>query len=451
MKRLPGLLAACSLAACTADAAPPKKPNVIVVLSDAMRARSLGAYGNPRPASPNFDRWAARSVLFEDAISQSGWTPWSMVALFASLDVRALFCSVKPQCAAGVWLAPEVETIAERFQGAGYTTAALVRTWALDEQSGFAQGFDRFEIIRKSEHVADGISGQIMTDAGIAYIDQQKAQGKPFFLYLHYMDAHAPYRAPKPYYDQFSPGYTGSLDGTIESMQPFIDGSATPTPEDVARLVALYDGEIAYWDAQFGRLLDHLAKTGLDKNTVLAVTADHGEGFWEHKNLSHSHVWQENLHVPLVVSAPGAAPRRVKGWVPQNALGGTVAELAGIGVGAAWTGGSLAAVVKGAPLVPGHVHSVMKGWRVVITPQGKKLVADEKGVRLFDLVADPGERTDVAANNPDEVKRLQSWLRERKTMAGTVAAGLSLPVAVEPSAEDVERKRQLELLGYTEK
>jgi arylsulfatase A-like enzyme len=161
-------------------------------------------------------------------------------------------------------------------------------------------------------------------------------------------------------------------------------------------------------------------------------------------------VWQENLPVPLVVSAPGAKPRRVEGWVQQNALGGTVAELAGIGVSPGWKGGSLAAVVKGAALTPGYVHSVMKGWRVVIDPAGKKLVAHADGNRLYDLAADPDERTDVAAKYPDDLKRLQGWLRERRAMTDAVAATLSKPVVEQASAEDAERKKQLEALGYTE-
>jgi arylsulfatase A-like enzyme len=440
-------LAACGSApTVAAPVTPPQRPpDVILVLVDALRARSLGAYGNARPASPNFDRWAGGSVLFEHAISQSAWTPWSIGALFGVRDARPMFCTVKPQCAAGTWMAPEVETIAERFKGAGYTTAALMKTWALSEESGHAQGFDRFEIVRKKEQVADGISAQILVDAALAYVDQAEADEQPYFLYLHFMDAHAPYKAPPPYYDMYSKDYTGSLTGAVPEMEPFRTGAAEPTAADVDRMLALYEGEVTYWDAQFQRLLDRLHRPG-SRPEIVALTADHGEAFWEHRNLSHGHVYQENLHVPLVVEAPGAAARRVPGYVPQNALGATLAELAGVGRGQGWTAPSLAEAVRGGPVPVQTVYSEMKTWRVAIDPSGKKLVVDPSSAVLYDLAADPGETHDLSADRPEDTERLRGWLADKARQHAEEAKGLSFPAA--PGAENPEQKMQLEALGY---
>lgn len=436
-----------ALAGCGQEqAAPPApRPDVVVVLVDALRARSLGAYGSARATSPNFDRWAAGGVLFEDAISQSAWTPWSIGALFGVRAARPMMCSVKPQCAAGTWIAPEVETLAERFAGAGYATAALMKTWALSAESGHAQGFDRFEIVKAKQFVAEGISAQLLVDAALAYIDEAEAKDQPYFLYLHFMDPHAPYRAPPPYYDMYSQGYAGSLTGGVPEMEPFRTGLAEPTAEDVARMLALYEGEVTYWDSQFQRLLDRLGREGT-RPEIVALTSDHGEAFWEHRNLSHGHVYQENLHVPLVVSAPGAKPRRVGGYVAQNSLGATIADLAGIGQGQGWTATSLAGAVRGQEPPRETIYSEMKAWTVAIDPAGKKLIADPARRQLFDLAADPGETRDRAAELPADAERLRAWLAEKAKEHAAAAQGLSLPAKAVDA--DAEQKAQLEALGY---
>ena len=423
------------------------KPNVVVILVDAMRARNLGVYGYARPTTPNLDRFAAGAVVFDDAISQAAWTPASMGALFTALDPSVLECRGMPHCGSGeVWLAPEVDTVAEQFRSAGYQTVALMKTWALPEDAGYPQGFDRYEIVQRGVNVAAGESARILTDAALAYLAER--HDSPFLLYLHYMDTHAPYRAPAPYYDRFSPGYTGPLTGEVEEMTRFITRGVVPTPVEVQRLVALYDGEIAYWDSQFARIDKALASAKLDRNTIVVVTADHGEGFYEHGQLSHGHLWQENIHVPLILRVPGVKPRRVEGWVQQNAIGPTLAELAGVPPGRAWQAGSLAYAVRGGPLVPEPVYSQFRGLRMLIEPSGMKLISGEGTNHVFDLKADPDERNDLTTTRPDDVTRLRAELKARR--ARNAALEATLPKPSDPIAEDAERDAQLKALGYTE-
>jgi arylsulfatase len=180
--------------------------------------------------------------------------------------------------------------IPEIYQGAGYQTAALIKSTVLPTDQGWGQGFDTWETVGDGqENMARREAARETTDAGIARIEDHAADG-PFFLYLHYMDSHAPYQAPGDWLNKFVPECnTSAQDGDTPDVRDLYDG-APFTAEDVEKLAALYDGEAAYWDSQFIRIPEYMESTGLSENTIVVVFGDHGEQFAEHGSWLNYHL-----------------------------------------------------------------------------------------------------------------------------------------------------------------
>ncbi len=407
-----------------ATAAP--RPNVVVVVVDALRADHLGAYGyTRRPTTPNLDRFAGRSVVFEHCLAQGGWSVPSMASFFSGVDPQAhqvLRYNPVARLEFDTLRAGET-TFAEVFQAAGYQTVALKKTVVLDPARGMMQGFDVARIV--GGDMAEGRSAAELTDAATAWLDGERDPARPFLLYLHYMDPHSSYRAPEPFYSQWTGGYDGPLTGDhMEIERWFVSGERVPTRADVRHLRALYDAEIAYWDQEFGRLMQRLVVSGLDTNTIVVVTADHGEALYEHRQWFHGDVWLENLRVPFLMKVPGVAAARYDHWTQLIDIAPTLTDLVGLPAGPRWMGRSQASVIGGGPPLVGPVYGEYGALQTLITPEGLKLTRSEGGLSLFNLAADPHERTDLGPVRGLLVDRLLPQLDAR------VRLGLALaPVA----------------------
>jgi arylsulfatase A-like enzyme len=435
------------------------RPNVILVLVDALRPDRLGPYGfTDRPTTPNLDRLAADGVVFERAISQAGWTVPSIASLFTGVypKTHGVYKFIRPDAHLSVGgstddsvllepLSSAHDTLAEQFRAAGYATSAILKSDVVNAGRGYDQGFDHFEFIDRKPKDR-GESGAHLTDATIAWIDGHYDVDRPFFLYLHYMDTHASYQAPKPLYDTYATGIDSDLDGSVMPIRAFNDGKAVATDDDVAKLLALYDAEIEYWDLQLGRLMAYLDDLGMLDNTIIAITADHGEAFNEHGKFLHAGLYQENIAVPLIIAGSGLEERRVAGWVEMIALGPTLVDLAGVPQGSGWVIPSLAAVARGqAELQPTSVYSEWAGQRCVIDPGGLKLLLVPGEIMLFDLVGDPGETTNLAAQRPDEVERLTGLIRDWQRAAEAFGERFPRSPAETLTEEQIEA---LKALGY---
>lgn len=431
-----------------ASAAEPTPPNVVLVLVDAMRADHLGPYGYARPTTPNLDRFAGRSVVFERCLSQAGWTVPAVASLFTSADPQThqvLRYNAAERVEADT-LAPGHETLAEVFAGAGYQTASLKKSVVVDTNRGMNQGFAVARII--GGDMAEGRSALELTDAALQWLDKERDPARPFFLYLHYMDPHSSYRAPAPVYDRWLGEAPGVLTGDhMEIERRFVKGHEKASAAEVARLLALYDAEIAYWDAEFGRLMRSLVVSGLDENTIVAVVADHGEAFAEHGQWFHGHVWQENLAIPFVVKAPGVAAARLGHWTQLIDVGPTLVSLAGIAPPGRWQGRSQAPVMRGGSAPEGSVYGEYAGYRVLIRPDGMKLMLGEGEPKLFNLAVDPGEKRDLAPVRGAVVDRMKAELEERFRAAKAAGADLDRPP---PEALTPEAIEALRALGYVE-
>ncbi|MEY2807536.1 MAG: hypothetical protein RIR65_1953 [Planctomycetota bacterium] len=303
---------------------------VLVVSIDTLRADRLGALGNRRGLTPNLDALAARGVVWERALSNSPWTLPSYASLFTARTPLAHGAGLSLECQAA-WpdagdstanhsaLATGVPTLAEQFRAAGYATAGFHASPFLETRTGLQRGFDYW--VRHAVRADAGV------DQALAWIRRQK--DRHWFAFLHLMDPHLPYAPP----DAWSRRFAGVATSELSSDLFDIDALRRAKPDDERRklLEDLYDAEVAWTDAQVGRLLDGLREAGLADGVVVALHSDHGEEFWEHGGYEHGHALvEEVLRVPLIVAAPGLAPARVPERVRSMDLGPTLLELCGL-------------------------------------------------------------------------------------------------------------------------
>lgn len=394
--------------------------NVLLVTIDTLRADHLGAYGYHRGTSPNLDALAKESVLFENAFSVSSWT----LPGHASL-LTGLFPAEHGVVTDRTALPVSSETLAEIMSSNGYDTFAAVSHAYLTERYGFEQGFDRFDdsLSTGSAHrpVAAGI-----VDRMIEWLGERESE-RPFFVWLHIFDPHWSYVPPSPYDAMFDPHYEGSMKGDFRSLSKYfkaVKGYDKPPhlPEsDFEHVMSLYDGEIAYVDAELGRLFEALRSRDIWGKTLVAVASDHGEEFMEHGSLE-GHQWtlyDEVVRVPLILRIPGGRRPGHVVETPVSTVGlvGTVLDYSGI---AAPERRSLTATVEesrgdGDRVPPILMDlTVRREKRSVAIREGElKLIRGEDGrAELYRVSVDAGEARDLSEERPRDVERLSKRLDE---------------------------------------
>ena len=444
------LAAAGALAAAGCRPAAEERPwNVVVLLPDTLRADHLGAYGYGRDTSPGLDALAAEGVVFESARAQASCTFPSVNSLLTSRD-PARFLG-RP--AGHVGIPEEVPTLAGVLAAHGYATAAvsaspIVRATPteVNREGGFGRGFRTFDeacLWREAECV------NLRAAAVLETLPQ------PFFLYLHYMDPHDPYRPPAGAPRRFAGDYEGEHAWVAEgdpnplAERVYGDGGLDGVDgADVAHLVDLYDDEIAYWDREAARFLAGLDGKGLLERTVVAVVSDHGESFLEAGHLKHCRTLHDReIRTPFVLRLPGPAARGVRVAAPAANLDlvPTLLDAVGIEPPPGLEGRSLlpwvdAAAQGVAPAGGGErvVFGAIDSLRAA-TDGRFKLIHDLRTGEsvLHDLASDPAETRDVLAPNRRAYHRL------RRAMDARLA---ELDGGALDESEDAQR--QLRALGY---
>jgi arylsulfatase A-like enzyme len=401
------------------------RPNIVIVVLDTVRADHLPAYGYPRDTAPFLSELASKGVVFDRAYAASSWTSPSVATLFTSVYPfqHGVVWGMKKMREAGYrfnHLPGALETIPEALKKAGYTTFAVSDNINVSPRTRFDAGFDRFE--SASDASSEAVNKRIKKWKA----DLDRA--KPYFLYIQYMDAHAPYNPRAPWFDEFMK-----------------DGLATEGERP--DYVAAYDSEIRYMDDRFRGLYDAL---GWDRDTIVIVTSDHGEEFWERGMGGHAHTLQEELlRVPLIVLGGGFPPGRVEAPVGLVDVLPTLRAMTGLPRDDRNEGVSLLAALDGrsrswrdrtlySHLVTFEEAQVHEG----IIDGRFKLIASGGTSRLYDIVDDPHERRDLAGERPDVVRRL----RERyRAFAGASRTYVELPTTQDLPPDAVE---QLKALGY---
>ena len=407
------LLLAVALA--TPPAEPPVRPSVILVTLDTTRADHIGCYGAARAATPTLDALARGGMRFEHALSPAPLTLPAHASLFSGRVPRRH--GVRDN--AGFRLDPEVPLLAERLAAAGYTTAAFVSAAVLDRDAGLSRGFAIYDDnVRVGDPRAFDYQERAASQTVDAALSRLDALKPPYFLWIHLYDPHLPYVPPEPYASRF--------------------------PDRP------YDAEIAFMDAQLGRLLNALKRSGTTHYVVVA--GDHGEGLGEHGEAGHGvFVYQATQRVPLIVTGPGVAPgTTVTSNVGLVDVAPTILDLVKLAAMDGADGRSLVPLIRGARPTPPDYEmetlypSLAYGWaplRALCAGAYKYIAAPRP--ELYELPTDPRETRDL----------LQPKAPRAAARAAEIAGALDKLTRDDTrivAADDVshERRETLSALGY---
>jgi len=437
------------------------KWNVVFVSIDTLRPDHLGSYGYDRPTSPTLDRLAARSARFTRAYSTASWTLPAHMSMMTSQYPHVHGVDAQERT-----LGPGGVTLAEIVDTAGYDTAAFVSWFYVSKRYGFDRGIDHFVELLPREHDLDrSVRAETVVSAAIDWLRQPR--DAPFFLFVHLFDPHMNYDPPPPFDSMFDADYTGSIDGRHATLQPYIEGAhRSPARIDargLQRVVALYDGEIRYVDEQLARLLNAIDEAGLNGNTLIAVTSDHGEEFDEHGSME-GHQWtlyDEVLRVPLILHHPQRAASTYDGLVETLDIAPTLLDWLGLPIPTHFQGRSLVAALEGAESDPSRIAFAEirrfnfkwaahdSRYKLIFTggaPLNALGVPHRRGYELYDLLQDPTESDNLFDPADENARRLDAALRRFVESSGPHpgdAGDLAAPFSEE------ERQR-LRSLGYAQ-
>jgi arylsulfatase A-like enzyme len=409
------------------------RPNILFILVDTLRRDHLTPYGYRRDTSPNIDRLLAwRGAVVEEAYSQAPWTLPSVASFLASRYPGEILGD-DPNA---YGLPGALPSLPATLKACGYETGGFIANQVLHKGNGFRRGFETFYSPPPGTSDLDQPDAAALTARVLPWLEGHR--NAPFFLYVHYLDPHDPYDNPEIVggRSSFFPDYHGRISG--RDVQGIYTGKIPLDDplQDREQLVALYDSEIHYADRAIGRLLAAIPREIL-ADTLVVLTADHGEEFLDHGGWKHGFtLYDEQIHVPLLWRWDGRIPAgsRLPGVVRLLDVAPTLLRAAGGAVPPSWEGIDLMpALTRRAPLprlaafaqhmttgplraaaVLGHQKLILFNARTPYTPADPlqaylwtKDLARLHRVELYDLSQDAGERTDLATAMPGEVDRLQ--------------------------------------------
>ncbi len=444
-------------------------PNIILIFLDALRADHLGCYGYDRPTSPAIDGLARGGVLARNVIPQSPGTFPSVHSILTSKYASRFFLNPR------LSLPEEELTLAEILKENGYRTAAFSSQPLIVSRTeegicggGFEQGFDLFD-----ETGPDGKrwKWEWKTPEGIIkkavrWLDENYRS--KFFLFLYIMDPHDKYRSPEPFNTLFDPDYRGrkmvKKGHASHYEQKILAGKESKlTGRDVEHLAALYDGEIRYADSEIAKLLKRLEELGISRDTLVIITSDHGEEFFEHRGLKHCYtLYNELLNVPLILSWPAKLPRGevLDGYLIQSIdILPTILGLVGIEEPSGLEGESLLPLINKeetdwresalseAPFIDGKAL-ITKKWKYIHRfgtdlLHGHLCPRYKFGCELYDLESDPGEKNNLYEREPERAARMLADLLDKIPPAEKERLESKLGLKLEQAARE-----KLESLGY---
>lgn len=396
--------------------APPPQ-TIVLYLTDTLRPDALGAYGQKASVSPSFDAFARDAVLFETAWAQAPWTRSAVASLFTGLlEGRHGVTGWKGD------LDPGLTTLAESLQGAGYRTAGFCANPLVQQERGFAQGFEHWR--PPAARMSDAPEARVLVAEALRWLD---SHGGPAFVYLHSLEPHTPYRALPRHWREVGGGEPPAprrLDG--------IPTQPSPSPDARALVRTAYLAEARQNDEAFGALLDGLRQRGRLDASAVVFLADHGEELWEHGG--HGHVrtlYEEMIRIPLAIRLPGgvAGGRRSQRPVSQVDLLPTLLGLAGVEPPADLDGNDLGpelgaagpgeAVLRADTRVPPQSKRAVRvgSHKLILNDDDERQWRGGARVELFDLGADPGESSNLAGRRRATARYLESLLRAQDARA----------------------------------
>lgn len=451
----------------------PEGPNFLLISLDTMSARHMGVYGYARATTPRLESLSPNFFVFDNAFAPASWTLPSHTSIFTGLAAAVHGAGVNRR---GYKVKPEWTTLAEVMRRNGYLTAAFTEGVAVRGDLGFHQGFEQY---------SNGTNrplpqGLITSTFGLAEQWLEAHADLPFFAFVHTYEAHWPYIPP----DEFRKKFTDVP--YVPSPTPMQEDRLTPA--DKQRFIDHYDAEIAYTDSVVGSCLERITDKGLLDNTVVILFSDHGEELWEHGaygHLNNNQIYDEVLHVPLMVRLPDGAGERVQRVVCTTDIFNTVLDLAKLSLDGVRDSQSLVPLMRsdggeyGREFVVSqlvmHDKESARGqpqppdWttRSLRTLDEKYIRSNRDHVRaaanaepgevvqalqqfdeeLYDLKTDYGEKTNLGTERPERAEHFRSILAAFLSAMGAppddAIGGPSQPVQL-----DQTLREQLEAMGY---
>ncbi len=415
---------------------PPGAPNIVVVVVDSLRADHCGFMGYSRPTTPGLDALAEKGVVFENALSSSGWTKPAVGTLFTGL-IPSNHGAVSRMSVIsgrhGAALNPPALTLPEILRNRGWRTGVFSNNPNVLHKYGFTQGVEHFsnywEVLGYEAGRAESMTRDVLEWVG------GLKEEEPFFAYLHLMDTHYPYFAPAPFagtWDQS--GLDLNVNGNLVERQ--ILGEVEISDAQLARIVDLYDESILYSDAHLAPFIAGLLDS--HPNTVVVLVADHGEEFLEHGHLGHGHsLFQELVHIPLVIWAPDLQPGRVNAQVRLMDIPPSLLEWAAAPIPASMQGKALQPLTRGeesgprpAPMETGGDQQPQWHWRALsdgvwkwiareadLPHSGPEMILSEREMAgpyslLFNLDSDAEEGIDLLPSESGHALRLKDLMAD---------------------------------------
>jgi len=419
-----------------------KGPNIILISIDALRADHLSCYGYHRNTSPNIDQLAREGILFKNCFSQATWTRASHASIFFSQYVwrHKVDTFDKPLHSLSV-------TLAEILKNENYATAGFTGGIVVSSKYQFNEGFEIFD---------DGpLVGWERCEIS-SYIDKllswlESVRNRKFFLFIHTYDVHDPYNPPPAYFDLYTKGpCEGKHLRTSRGIALNKLDASKLTPEETDYIMAVYDGGINYVDEQLRKIFEKLDQLGIADNTIIILTADHGEAFKEHGKLGHcGKPYMEEVRVPLIIKGPGITKNRIyENYVQHIDILPTILEILNIPKRKEMQGRSILPLLSdgeieqyprtysGGPTCSQGIFSLRtREWTYIMNRDGPG--------ELYDRINDPRERNNIIEKTPLIAQELKKELEDFIALTSE-----GKPQVAEKIHIDEELKEQLKSLGY---
>lgn len=431
-----------------------RQPDIILITIDALRADHLGVYGYDRPTSPSIDAFARGAVVVRDHISQAPYTKASMASLFTGLfptTHKVVTTSVTFAAAMTGHVATtlpttdvldvEISTLAEQLAAAGYQTVGLDTNPFLLREFGFAQGFADYEFLSDESSV---FSSAADVAARALQVIDRRDRSRPLFVWFHLMEPHSPYTPAESFRHMF-PARSPPLLVPPDTMPPWIvlNGSS-----DAHLYEALYDAEIREADDALGAFFAGLRSRRAFDSSIVVLTADHGEEFFDHGGFEHNRtLYEEMIRVPLIVAAPGLEPGIREVQTQAVDVMPTLLVQAGARVPDGLHGADIWSVLQGRSRGERYAYSEIAGTLYSLRTREWKLISSLQGAHhLYRINMDPREREDLAGTHPEETERYRDLLT--KILASAATAGKRVRGQSAPIQPRVLQR--LKALGYVQ-
>jgi arylsulfatase A-like enzyme len=462
-------------------------PDIVLIVLDTVRAQNLSTYGYARPTSPTIDALAREGALFLDATSPSTWSLASHASLFTGRYPSGHGAHMENR-----FLDGRFPTLADVLASRGYETRCFTANPWISDGLGLTRGFAWQDPSWKSGGAgrlfafihrllarfgveAEDKGGGVVTSNFADWVRERPGDGRPTFVFLNFIEAHFPYhQLPDEYLTRFTTRSRADLrEISLELVAAQFGGRLRNPASVVAPALDMYDGGIVYSDHLLGRVVDALRKRGTLDHTILVVLSDHGEVFGEHGDFfGHGpSLYEPMIRVPLLVRYPPTVPGGVRVERPVSTVGvyATILDLAGIPPPPTLHVGSLVPVIAGGAgggpvLSERHKATGMLPRRPEIGPSDPLMQIDQRfrayrsgnwklietsgsETFLFDVVADPSEKRNLAGKQPAEVARLAASLARVRAEIGLPAIDATLEAGASPDL-DPDTTERLRELGY---